>query len=180
MIPTLVFGGRRMPRDRKPAARRQNHQTRDIGLVVVAGGAADPPEPLAKWLAATRKRWVRYWSAPLAAVADRETDLPALERLFSYYDELECCSRQFRKQRFVEGSTGQPRLNPIADHIRALEPLIRALEDRFGLTPLARLKLGVEFGNAHRSLEDLNRSFDVDDLDDDQGDPRLDDAAAAV
>lgn len=40
---------------------------------------------------------------------------------------------------------GQPVLSPWAAEIHRLESVISKLEDRFGLTPLARLRLGVSF-----------------------------------
>jgi hypothetical protein len=63
-------------------------------------------------------------------------------------------------------------LNPLLKHVAALDGEIRQLEDRFGLTPLARLRLGVTFGEAHRSLADLNRAL-IEEVDGDvEDDPR--------
>ena len=56
-------------------------------------------------------------------------------------------------------------------HLADLESAARALEDRFGLTPRARLQLGVEFGAAHRSLASISQEFDADA----RPDPRLGD-----
>jgi len=156
---------------KKTPNRRQRRNSRDIGLVAVVGGAVETPPPLGKWLVVTKDHWEAFWRSSLAQIVERDSDLPALTRLFSHYDELERAERAFRRKRFVSGSKGQPRLNPLAAHIAQLEPMIRALEDRFGLTPLSRLKLGIEFGNAHRSLDDLNRSFNADDRA--EADPRL-------
>lgn len=160
-----------MPRDRKRPERRQGHNTPDIGLIPAVDASKDAPQPQKGWLAVTKDRWEAFWRSSLAQIVERDSDLPALARLFSLYDELERAERAFRRKRFVSGSKGQPRLNPLAGHIAQLEPMIRALEDRFGLTPLSRLKLGIEFGNAHRSLDDLNRSFNADDRA--EADPRL-------
>lgn len=41
-----------------------------------------------------------------------------------------------------------------------LDGEIRALEDRFGCSPAARLRLGIRFGQAARTLEDLARGLD--------------------
>ena len=67
--------------------------------------------------------------------------------------------RTARKARLVEGSQGQPRINPLFTTIATMDAEIRQLEDRFGLSPRARLALGIQLGEAHRSLADLNAAF---------------------
>jgi hypothetical protein len=99
-------------------------------------------------------------------------DHPALLRLFTLLDERERCARAASKQRLIKGSQGQPVLNPLLKQVAALDTEIRQLEDRFGLTPLARLRLGVTFGEAHRSLADLNRALVEEVADVDEDDPR--------
>ncbi len=161
-----------VPRAKKPAARRQRRNASDIGLVAVER-SPQAPAPAKAWLALTSERWQTYWGSDIATVAKRDSDLPALTRLFGYYDDLERSLRAFARERFIEGSQGQPKLNPLAAHIVSLEGLIRALEDRFGLSPQARLKLGVDFANAATSLDALNRSMADDDDGSDEEDPRL-------
>ena len=70
------------------------------------------------------------------------------------------------------GSQGQPVLNPLGRQLSSSDAESRQLEDRFGLTPMARLRLGVQIGTAARSLDDLNRQLDHDDQDKTE-DPRL-------
>jgi P27 family predicted phage terminase small subunit len=43
----------------------------------------------------------------------------------------------------VKGSTGQVRVNPLADHALKLEGAIVRLENELGLTPAARVRLGI-------------------------------------
>ena len=120
----------------------------------------------------TRDQWAAFWGSDVAAVCSPPTDLPALERLFSLYDERERCARAIRKSPLVTGSQGQPVLNPLSRQVGAVDPEIRQLEDRFGLTPMARLKLGVRFGQAAQSLDSLNDSLIHGD-DEEETDPRL-------
>jgi P27 family predicted phage terminase small subunit len=121
----------------------------------------------------------------LAPLVVPDTDLPALERLWTLYDERARALRGYRRERLVVGSTGQMVLNPLARAMQAFDAEIRAIEDRFGLTPMARLRLGVQLGEAARSLEEMNRSLD-DDPDADAGEPdpdpriRVVDTAAAA
>jgi len=154
---------------KKAPGRRQRRGSRDIGLVAVVGGAVEAPPALGKWLAVTKNRWEAFWRSDVAGIVDVNSDIPALERLFTHYDELERGQRAFRRQPFVAGHRGQPRLNPLAKRQADLESAARALEDRFGMTPKARLQLGVEFGAAHRSLASIGQEFDADS----RPDPRL-------
>jgi hypothetical protein len=151
---------------RKLAERRQRRNTSDIGLVALPGGKVHAPQPSKAWLVSTRSAWSRLWASQIAAVFEAESDLPALKRLFGMYDEIERCHRALKRRRFVPGSKGQPVVNPAARAIVALEPLTRALEDRYGLSPRARLQLGVTFAEAHASLRELNESLEVDDDED--------------
>lgn len=142
----------------KPAARRQRRNLRGPLQLVAPDVARTTPEPPAGLLAASVAAWRRLWASPVAS-AFLDSDLPALERLWQLYDERRRAFRVARTSRLVEGSQGQPRLNPLIAHVAALDGQILALEDRFGLTPRARLQLGITFGEAHRSLADLNASF---------------------
>lgn len=149
---------------RKPAERRQRRATKDVG-VVVALASAEPPPPHPdrhKLLAVTVKAWSTFWSSDLAGLV-QPADMQALGRLFRMYDLRERMERALLAQPFTTGSTGQLVAHPAAKEIASLDGRIVALEDRFGLTPAGRLKLGIVFGAAARSLEDLNRGFDDDD-----------------
>lgn len=154
---------------RKEPERRQNRTTRDLGLVPQSAPVAVPAAP-SGLLKATRDRWATFWQSKAASLV-MDADMPALERLFQLLDERERCQKSANGGRLVEGSQGQPVLNPLYKHLAVIDAEIRQLEDRFGLTPMARLKLGVTFGEAHRSLADLNAEVEDDGGDDD--DPRF-------
>ena len=154
-----------MPPASKPASRRQRkghgaHNVAPLNLVVYNDGAVSPseiPMPPGGLLPTTVMSWNTYWTSELARAVTLPTDLPALHRLFRYYDDLERSWEIYLRDPEVIGSTGQTRISHFAKHIAELEPMIRALEDRFGLSPKARLELGVTLGDAARSLEDLYR-----------------------
>lgn len=181
-----------MPTPPKQADRRQRRNATGAGLVVIPiTPVAVPPAPTGL-LNVTKDRWSTFWRSPPARLV-LSSDGFALERLFRLYDERERSYRTVRApardaegrvirgrgSRLVEGSKGQPRLNPLLTVIPTLDAEIRALEDRFGLTPLARLRLGVTFGEAATSLDALNAQLEDDEEPD--ADPRLTvlDAAAA-
>lgn len=158
-----------MPRPRKPQALRANRETRDVGLISMAGGLTvpDPPPGL---LASSKASWDRFWSSPLAKIVVPDTDGDAIARLWTLKDERARIFTAIRRQRMVRGSKGQPRANPLYAQIASLDAAIQQLEDRFGMSAKARLQLGVILGDAARSLSDLNADLETD-PDDGTGEP---------
>jgi P27 family predicted phage terminase small subunit len=136
---------------------------------------SEVPAPPKHWLATTRTLWEDYWISDVARLVESGSDSTALTRLFTLYDERERAYRAFRKERLVEGSTGQRVINPLWKAAAIMDAEIRALEDRFGVTPSARLKLGIQFGEMAKNLEDLNAQLNQDEgeRDDDASDARL-------
>ena len=100
-----------------------------------------------------------------------DVDLHALRRLFTLRDTYDGLVREGRKTMLVPGSTGQPRANPLWDMAVKIEQQIARLEAQFGLTPSARMALGIAVGQAYNSLDALNAALTSDEEDD--GDPRL-------
>jgi len=156
-----------MPR-RKPASARQNRETRDIGLVRQQTGKVPECPPMADgtaMLPATREAWAAFWASDVAGLVV-DADVPALGRLFGLYDLRDRMMRAYLSEPFAAGSTGQLKIHPAGTEVASLDARILQLEDRFGITPAGRLKLGIVLGAAAKSLEDLNASF-LDDGDDD-------------
>ena len=117
--------------------------------------------------------WSSFWQSDLSGLV-LAADRPALARLFRMYDMRERLERVYQKQPFSVGSTGQLVSHPASKEIASLDGRILALEDRFGITPMGRLKLGVTFGAAAKSLEALNAEFGDDTEDEDpRTDPRI-------
>lgn len=147
-----------MPSPRKPASQRQNHKTRDT-VVELVPGAVEFPAADPKWVEATADEWELFWRDEELRSIVRPSQAPALRRLFDWrdklrlaWDEAEALRDAVGTDHLVEGSMGQERANPLYElaakaEARALqiEGRIEALEDRFGLTPAAMLKLGVDF-----------------------------------
>lgn len=151
---------------KKPPSRRQRRGTKDLApepAAAVAPVVADaeapapkPPTPAKEWLAVTKSDWQDFWASDMAAFV-KATDRPALKRLFVMRDQHERAQREevrLRKMALAEpivlGSMGQKVANPMfraadsaAQTALALEARIVALEDRFGMTPKARLAIGV-------------------------------------
>lgn len=145
-----------MPVPPKPPERRQRRNAPGPGaqLAPTQDAWAGIPAPNAEWPAPIVEAWRAYWDSDLAATV-LPTDLLALRRLYGLYTRLEKATHVLEAEPWVEGSKGQRRRNPVEATFTPLMAEIRQLEDRFGLSPLARLRLGVTLGEAARSLEDM-------------------------
>ena len=130
-----------------------------------------------KPLVQTRRAWDRVWSSELAGVLDEATDLSGVIRYFELVDERERALRAYRKKRMIKGSQGQAVLSPMWQVVRSCDVELRSLEDRIGLSPKARLQLGITYAEAASSLEELNRLMedpgDDDGEDSEEADPRV-------
>lgn len=166
---------------RKAPEQRQRRGTGDLGQLVPVPEVARLPAPPAPrpdkgaLLKVTQDQWRAFWDSPVGSLVDRGSDLPALHRLFLLYDERERAERAYRRQRSSTGSTGQLVVNPFAKQVASIDARITQLEDRFGLSPKARLDLGVTLGEAIRSADEISRRVTevLMASDDDGDDPRL-------
>jgi hypothetical protein len=141
---------------KKPPEKRQNRATKDLGVLpqieVDPRSVPTPPAHLTeRWV----KSWEVFWASPFAQVV-QPAQYPALERLFSMYEERDRMDVYLREEPMSVGSQGQKILNPMYRQRTAVDAEIRQLEDRFGLHPKAGLQLGIVYGEAARSLEELN------------------------
>jgi len=139
------------------------------GLKTLPGGTLSPFEVPTTPFGLTQRskdQWVAIWSAPIARVLNPDLDGDTIEALLKLRDERDRNNRIGQKQRIVIGSQGQPVINPALGHAMAIQKEIRALEDRLGLNPKARLTLGILLGDATRSIEDVNAEFARDEFSD--------------
>lgn len=125
-----------------------------------------PPMPRAligTWTAAARALWETFWTAPIAQnpqVVNRQSDMPRLSRWILYCDEWFRLMREYRRNRIVRGSVGQMVMNPAFAAAMHLEKEIGKIEERFGLTPLDRMRLGITFSEARSALDKLNEDLE--------------------
>lgn len=169
-----------MSRRKAPEERVRKAATADVGrLEPVSSSAPVPTAPRphggGRLLKRTEEWWLEFWESPISRLVDRRSDLRALERLALLYDERDRALAAYRRKRSSTGSTGQLVTNPFAKEIASLDGRISALEDRFGLTPKARLDLGVVYSDAHDGLAELERRLEEALADDQEemDDPRL-------
>lgn len=142
---------------RKPPGRAQGHRRHEF--VVLAGGRQAPmPKPPPGLLIASVRRWERFWTSQVAEVIDLDSDLPTLRRWIEASDEFERTARIIKNTgRLVQGSMGQPVLNPLYGLLRDLHAQIARAESEFGMTPMARLRLGLQLGELQLQAQRLQR-----------------------
>ena len=145
-----------MPRERKPAEQRRHRGTKDIGTVRPREGRI--PQAPRGWKESTRKAWRAFWKSSVASMIDEKSDMTAIVRLFSMYEEREALVPLMQNAPLVKGSQGQLRLNPLGSRIDQLDASITALEDRFGMSPKARLATGMQIEKEQGRAESQTQS----------------------
>jgi len=156
-------------RRRKPpgtSKQQGTSTTRHLEAVRDEDAVEDGPIPTAPAGLSTKstERWNAFWRSKLAAYVDPGADAHRLERWIMDVDEYDRVREAYDKAPTVDGSKGQPRLNPLASRLNTLEKQIREAENQFGMTPAARLKLGISFGKGGPvTAEDLNRMVEGND-----------------
>lgn len=138
-------------------------------LEIVPSGTPAPELPPAAgvgWRRETKDVWRRFWASPVAQTVDRASDWQVVHRWITYVDEWFRCMRVVRRNRLVPGSMGQVRVNPLYTVVLNLEQRIARVEEKLGMTPLDRMRLGIDYAAAQRSLEGLND--DLNEADDEE------------
>lgn len=157
--------GKRGPLPKEDGLRQRKRSKSNLRLLEEHDPATPVPDP-PEGLSPERLRgWEEFFASPLAGLV-KPTDLSVVRRLWTYYQQHDELTRIFAKSRLVSGSTGQPRMNPAHDALMKMETSILRLENELGLTPSARLRLGITFADATNSLDQLNARIQ-DDVDDD-------------
>lgn len=146
-----------MGRARKPDDQRQGAAPPALELVTPVGVAVDKPAAGEGWSEATVAGWDAWWASDVARMIDVASEAPIVFRCFDLLDQAERFEAEGRQQPLVEGSTGQPTINPLLKHAQVLRDEARRDEAVLGRGPKRRLDLGIKFGDAARSLDDVNR-----------------------
>lgn len=153
-----------MPKDKDRKQGRYKAPT--VEPVRSAPLALDKYPPRADWHPAISFEWANFWQTNVA-LAVAESDIPALYRLFDLRSLAFDFMSEAKSSPTVLGSQGQEVLNPLLRQVDTYNAEIRQLEDRFGLNPAARTKLGLSASQLKRSLADtakeaLEHDTDID------------------
>ena len=123
---------------------------------------APPPMPEMNWPEGigwdplTEQRWGEMWSSDVAQVWDRKGDFGRLLRYILSFDNWVKLKAVTSGREIVRGAHG-PRANPLFRVLAALELELKFAEEKLGLTPLDRMRLGIEFGGATAGIDSARR-----------------------
>ncbi len=114
-----------------------------------------PPVPFEFKYLETGVWWDQFWGSPVALMVSDGSDFAVVVRLVSLLELREQAFRSVREEPLILGSQRQYVENPLAKAMSRYDTEIRALEDRFGLSPRSRLALNISLGAAKKSLDEL-------------------------
>ena len=101
--------------------------------------------------------WLAFWASPLANTMG-ETDVPGLYRLWELRIQADAFNGTAAREGYmVEGAKGQPAAHPLLAKAQALLAPIAQLEREYGLTPVAKVRLGLSTAKAHKTLADMSK-----------------------
>lgn len=127
-------------------------------------GRLDWPEPPAEWAPGIAVAWTTFYESDLSRFVE-DVDVPVLIRLFSYYDLWVRTMDHWRAalardDTAILGETGgkEPAITvaPEMIQLQRLEQVMKELENRFGVSPIQRARLGIKIGAAIETAERLN------------------------
>jgi len=157
-------------RPQKPVGQLQNKRNprgKAGGVTLVADATRKVPAPPRGLTDEARRIWRDFFRSPLGGAVDYQGDGPALRRWITLVSDRERLWSRFHagedddsaepESLTVFGSQGQRVINPLLRLEERLSREIMAYEDRFGMTPLARMRLGIAIGQAAESLDGLRR-----------------------
>ncbi len=140
-------------RPRKPDAQRQGHRTLSVVPLQAAVARFVVPEPpltvLGEQLAVrSLLLWDRLWLAPVARALDGVDgiDRYVVDEWIRAVDRIEHLDRVIQETPLVRGSKGQPVANPLAAERDEQRRVIWRAQEKLGLTPQDRARLGLVIG----------------------------------
>lgn len=149
-------------RRQKPAEQLQGKGSRYRGTATVTLLPPDAareipacPEGLPESL---QDAWHAYWADPISQVIT-SADGYDVGRYFVLLAEREKYERALRRKPTVDGSMGQPVVNPRLAIVKELTREIEKLREQLGILPLARMRLGIATTQHQASVHDLNRKL---------------------
>lgn len=131
---------------------RRGGRVKALVPVTAANLAPRLPDDLGDHAAAV---WTAFWASKVSGAVDLDADGEALRHWILCVDEREKLRVATSRAPVVKGSHEQLMLNPLFRRIRELNREVARAEEHFGMTPLARLRLGVTYLQEQAAKEDL-------------------------
>lgn len=149
-------------RRQKPAAELQGkgskYRTQGLRVVTPDEGSPIPVAP-ADTQPNARRRWRQFWQSRMSTAIDLKSDSEAI------YRWLHCMSERERLQPLADAEPVIPGqktrvANPLYAIIAQYSKEIARFEDHFGMTPIARFRLGITAVEHERGVRDLRHDLD--------------------
>ena len=121
-----------------------------------AGNALVRPNPRQKWLATTKSAYAAYWRDQASSLITPAAAI-LVHRYFELLDQWQRTLRRVEKKPEVEGSMGQPRMNPSSGFLMQLEDRLQKLESELAISPASRSRLKFEAVSTEETLDRLLR-----------------------
>lgn len=131
---------------------RRGGRAKALAQVAPAHIAPTAPDGLGEHAAAV---WTTFWASKVSGAVDLDADGEALRHWIRCVDERENLRGATSRAPLVKGSHEQLMLNPLFRRLRDLNREIARAEEHFGMTPLARLRLGVTYLQEQVAREDF-------------------------
>ena len=109
------------------------------------------------WHAQSHERWNQMWASSISQIWDKQGDMGRLVRYIVNFDSWLKLTEALAGREVVKGSRGQIRANPLFNVRTGIELELKAAEEKLGLTPWDRMRLGVEIGGAAQGLDTAAR-----------------------
>jgi hypothetical protein len=132
---------------------RRGGRAKPLVQVAPATIAPPPPEGVGEHAIAV---WSALWASRVSGAIDLLADGEALRHWILCVDEREKLRAATVRAPLVKGSHEQLMLNPLFRRVRELNREIARAEEHFGMTPLARMRLGVTYLQEQAAKEDLD------------------------
>ena len=109
--------------------------------------------PGTDWHPYTSKVWRDIWQSSVAGMWDRQAMSGPMTRYVFTLDRWLKLNTLITGREVVKGSRGQARANPLFGTMAGLAYELKQIEEKFGLTPLDGLRLGIEMGGAAQGMK---------------------------
>lgn len=151
-------GARPQPKGDHPVGKRDAVSHRTYGaLTVLEAKASRLPSLPRGYRRGVRKAWRDYWASPVSSAVDRNSDMTALLDWARARNDLEEQRELLDQEGLVIDGIKGLIPNPRIAYVKHLTATISRAELEFGMTPLARSRLGVTIGQAKLTAQELNK-----------------------
>ena len=151
--------GARGPVKKQGAQRRGGAKGQEVEPAKPLVGMNLVPDPPAGLMQETKDIWFALWDTDVA-MSWRPSDVLVVRRYVSLLDERARHDAQLHVEgHVVAGSRGQDTAHPLLSRLAQIDTQLTQLEDRLGLSPLSRSRLGLVTAQGQLTVEGLKAAM---------------------